>query len=419
MNERQYITYRKIKAFFRSLAFYICRIFPIEKNLICVCTFEGKGGFGCNPKYIVQELHKEDPNLKFVWLVNKPGEHKFPDYIKEVPDTLWSSAYWLTRSKVWIDNYRKPLGTVKRKEQYYINTWHGCVGFKPIGLWRGDKFSKIAYLVSKNDSDMIDRLIVSNDWSAEVFVKGMVYDGKILKLGQAREDVMSYDRKEVRTSVRKNYKLPSDSRIVLYAPTYRESGMKTNRQVFSEQTSIDINLLKKSLHDKFGGEWYVLEKLHPQLAAAQKVSDPSVIDVSKEDDTNWLIAASDAVVTDFSSVGFEAGAYGIPVFLYMDDIEEYVGDRGNLCFEIHDDGTITNNKQMAPDFDVEVPFTVIRSNNEIPEKIGAFDLNTYQDNANEMTRRLGWLKDGKSAEKVAKIIFEKLKVDIKKQYFKL
>lgn len=406
MNERHYIIYRKIKAAFRSAAFFLCRIFPIDNKLISVCTFEGKGGFGCNPKYIVQELHKEDPNLKFVWLVNKVGEHKFPEYIKEVPNTLWSSAYWLTRSKVWIDNYRKPLGTVKRKGQYYINTWHGCVGFKPIGLWRGDKFSKIAYLVSKNDSDMIDRLIVSNDWSAEVFVKGMVYDGKILKLGQAREDVMSYDRKEVRTSVRKNYKLPSDSRIVLYAPTYRESGMKTNRQVFSEQTSIDINLLKKSLHDKFGGEWFVLEKLHPQLAATQHVSDPSVIDVSKEDDTNWLIAASDAVVTDFSSVGFEAGAYGIPVFLYMDDIEEYMGDRGKLCFEIHEDDTITNNKQMAPDFDVEVPFVVIRNNREMEEKISSFDISNYLKQTEQMTKQLRWVKTGVASYKISDIIIK-------------
>lgn len=408
MTERQYIAYRKIKAAVRSVAFYLCRIFPIDRNLICVCTFEGKGGFGCNPKYIVQELHKERPDLKFVWLVNRVGEHEFPDYIRQVPNSFWSSAYYLTRSKVWIDNYRKPLGTVKRKGQYYINTWHGCVGFKPIGLWRGEKFSRIAYLVSKNDSDMIDRLIVSNDWSAEVFVRGMVYDGKILTLGQAREDVMSYDRTAVRVSVREKYKLPVDSRIVLYAPTYRESGMKTNRQVYSEQTSIDISLLKKSLYDKFGGEWYVLEKLHPQLAATQKVSDPSVIDVSKEDDTNWLIAASDAVVTDYSSVGFEAGAYGIPVFLYMDDIEEYMGDRGGLCFEIHDDGTITNNKQMAPDFDVEVPFAVIRNNEEMTEKIALFDIDSYLEKTKKMAEHLGWVKDGKASNRISKLINEKI-----------
>lgn len=407
MNENSYIKYRKLKAFSCSLMYYFCRIFPIKNRRITVVAYEGKGGFGCNPKYIVQELHKENDMIEIVWLVNDLNKN-FPDYIKVKKNTLWNRAYYLSTSKVWIDNYRKPLGTKKRKGQYYINTWHGCVGFKPIGLWRGEKFSRIAYLVSKNDSDMIDRLIVSNDWSAEVFVRGMVYDGKILKLGQAREDVMSYDRAAVRASVRDKYNLPADSRIVLYAPTYRESGMKTNRQVFSEQSSIDINLLKKSLHDRFGGEWYVLEKLHPQLAATRHAFDPSVIDVSREDDTNWLIAASDAVVTDFSSVGFEAGAYGIPVFLYMDDLEEYVGDRGKLCFEIHDDDTITNNKQMAPDFDVEVPFTVIKSNEELPEKIGAFDSNMYRERTKEMTRKLGWINDGKSAERSAKIIVDLL-----------
>lgn len=404
MNEDQYILYRKLKAAIRSAAFYLCRIFPIDNKLISVCTFEGKGGFGCNPKYIVQELHRERPDLKFVWLVNKVGEHKFPDYIKEVPNGFWSSAYWLTRSKVWIDNYRKPLGTVKRKGQYYLNTWHGCIGFKPIGLWRGEKFSKIAYLVSKNDSEMIDCLVVNNDWSARMMVKGMVYDGTILKLGQAREDVMSYDRTEIRNSVREKYKLPDDSKIVLYAPTYRESGMKTTRHVFGEQSSIDIGLLKKSLHEKFGGEWYVLAKLHPQLANTNTIDDKNVIDVSKEEDTNRLIAASDAVVTDFSTVAFESGAYGIPVFLYMDDIEEYVEDRGNLCFEIHDDDTITNNKKMVPDFDVNVPFVVIRNNQELTDKIVSFNMEKYLDNIEKMVQKLNWVKDGKSSVRSADMI---------------
>lgn len=383
------------------MAFCLCRIFPVDNTLISVCTFEGKGGFCCNPKYIVQELHKNRPDLKFVWLVNRIGEHKFPDYIREVPNSLWSSAYWLSRSKIWIDNYRKPLGTVKRKGQYYLNTWHGCIGFKPIGLWRGDKFSKIAYMVSKNDSDMIDCLVVNNDWSAEMMVKGMVYDGTILKLGQAREDVMSYDRTEIRTSVRQKYDLPRNSKVALYAPTYRESDMKTNRRVFSERTTIDIELLKKSLQQRFGGEWFVLEKLHPQLAETHSIDDKNVIDVSKEEDTNRLIAASDAVITDFSTVAFEAGAYGIPVFLYMDDIDKYVNDRGNLCFEINSDDTITSNKYMVPDFDIKVPFVVIRNNEEIEEKIAAFDINDYLKQTEKMTYQLGWVKNGKASKKIA------------------
>ena len=52
--ERAYIRKRKRAAFLHSLCFYVCRLFPIKKNLVSVCTFEGRGGFGCNPKYVVQ-----------------------------------------------------------------------------------------------------------------------------------------------------------------------------------------------------------------------------------------------------------------------------------------------------------------------------------------------------------------------------
>lgn len=401
-----YVLYRRLKAFGKTICFHLCRIFPIDQQLISVCTFEGKGGFGCNPKYIVQALHEKRPDLKFVWLVNKIGEHNFPDYIKEVSNSFWSSAYWLTRSKVWIDNYRKPLGTVKRKGQYYLNTWHGSVGFKPIGLWRGEKFSKIAYLVSKNDSDMIDCLIVNSDWSAKMMVKGMVYDGTILKLGQAREDVMLYDSTEIRTSVRKKYNLPENARIVLYAPTYRESNMQTTRKVFSEQTSIDIGLLKKSLQERFGGDWYVLAKLHPQLAESHSIKDTNVIDVSREDDTNRLIAAADVVVTDFSNVAFEAGAYGIPVFQYIDDLSDYISSRGNLFFNINDDGSVVNNEDLVEGFNVKTPFIVMKSNDEMVDKIKSFNEKDYLMTANEMTEKMGWVKDGQASYNAASVIIK-------------
>lgn len=65
---------------------------------------------------------------------------------------------------VWIDNYRKPFGTCKRKGQYYLNVNHYTIGIKCTGLLRGKGFSEMAYLVSKNDSDMIDHLVIDSDW---------------------------------------------------------------------------------------------------------------------------------------------------------------------------------------------------------------------------------------------------------------
>ena len=116
--EDLYILKRRIKALCNSMCFYFCRVFPIDKKLVSVCTFEGKGGFGCNPRYIVEELHRRNPEYEFIWFVNDMNK-EFPDYIRKVPNDLKNRAYWLSTSKIWIDNYRKPYGTIKRKGQYY------------------------------------------------------------------------------------------------------------------------------------------------------------------------------------------------------------------------------------------------------------------------------------------------------------
>ena len=193
MNAQNYIRYRKLKAFGNRICFLLCRIFPIKKNMVCICSFEGKGGFGCNPKYIVEELHKRNKNYEFVWFVNDMKKI-FPAYIKKVPNTLFSRVYWLSISKIWIDNYRKPYGTCKRKGQYYINTWHASIGFKSIGLWRGSAFSTMAYLVSKNDSDMIDDVVIDSEWCAQMYPKGMIYNGNYLRTGSPRCDALYGDR---------------------------------------------------------------------------------------------------------------------------------------------------------------------------------------------------------------------------------
>ena len=132
---------------------------------------------------------------------------EFPDYIKKVSNTLWNRAHYLSTSKVWIDNYRKPYGTIKRKGQYYLNVNHYTVGIKCTGLWRGDGFSKMAYLVSKNDSDMIDDLVIDSDWCEIVSPKGLVYDGTYLKSGAPRCDVLIGDRREFKERFRKKHNL--------------------------------------------------------------------------------------------------------------------------------------------------------------------------------------------------------------------
>ncbi len=412
MKEKGYLFYRKMKAGLNKLCFYLCSVFPIQKNLISVCTFEGKGGFGCNPKYIVQELHRRNPNYKFVWFVNDMDK-QFPEYIKKVPNTLWSRAYWLSVSKVWIDNYRKPYGTRKRKHQYYMNTWHGATGFKSIGLWRGSAFSKIAYMVSKNDSDMIDCIPVDSEWCAQYFHKGLVYDGEFMKTGTARCDIMYGERQRERIGFREKYNIDKDVRIVMFAPTFREKSVDGKRIVFSELWTIDFKRMLQSFEKKFGGKWVLCLRLHPQVAECMSqmqdlgVQD-KIVDVSREDDMYEALAAMDALVTDYSSVAMDAGIAKMPVFIYADDIEKYVNDRGSLTWnmETRKSGVIKNNPEKTPNIELELPFAIAENNDELEHNIIDFDMNIYEEKVQKFNDTIQLVFDGKACIRVADKIEE-------------
>ena len=408
--EELYIFRRRLKAFVNSIAFYLCRIFPIKKNLISVCTFEGKGGFGCNPKYLVQELHKRDSGYEFVWFVNDTTK-EFPDYIKKVPNTWWSRAYWLTRSKVWIDNYRKPYGTVKRKGQYYLNVNHYTIGIKCTGLWRGDGFSKMAYLVSENDSNMIDDLVIDSKWCEIVSPKGLVYKGTYLKTGAPRCDVLYGDRTNYRDHFREKHNLPSDAKVVMFAPTFREGAVNGKRRVYSEVWTIDFKRLINNLKKKFGGTWYICVKVHPQLAETfAEYKNPDIqdrlINESKADDMYEILAGIDAYITDYSSACFEAAFAKIPVFIYADDIQKYANDRGALMWNIATDplDNVRNNKAMTPEFNLKFPFSIARNNEELEENLNEFDKDYYERELDEAFAEMELVFEGNAGKRIVDTI---------------
>lgn len=407
MNEQNYIRYRKIKAFGNQICFRLCRIFPIKRNRVSICTFEGKGGFGCNPKYIVEELHRRNKDYEFIWFVNDMKK-EFPSYIKKVPNTLWNRAYWLSTSKIWIDNYRKPYGTCKRKKQYYINTWHATIGFKSIGLWRGKEFSKMAYLVSKNDSDMIDKIVIDSEWCAEMYPKGMVYNGGFLWAGAPRCDVLYGNREKYKEQFCKKYNISKEIKLVMFAPTFREGSVNGKRTVFSEVWTLDFRRLLDNLEKQFGGEWYLCLRIHPQLASSVKEYKDEylkerLIDASQADDMYEILAAMDAFITDYSSAAMDAGYTHMPVFIYADDIEKYLNDRGSMLWNMSTDSynPVSNNKDMTPNIDTVLPYPIAQNNDELENNILKFDEYKYNSMLKQFEKDVQLVFDGKASVRVA------------------
>ena len=410
IKEELYIRKRRFQAFLHSVQFYLCRVFPIKKNRIAVCTFEGRGGFGCNPKYIVEELHRRDTDLEIVWLVNDMSK-EFPKYIKKVPNTNWSRAYWLSTSKVWIDNYRTRYGTKKRKGQYYLNTNHYTLGIKTVGLWRGKGFSKMAYLVSKSDSDLIDELVIDSKFCEIMCPKGLIYEGSYLKTGAPRCDILYGDRTIIKRAYREKKGLSEDAKILLFAPTFREGAKDGKRFVYSEIWTIDFRRLLSNMESKFGGTWYICFRVHPQLAATfGEYKNPDIegriLNESQADDLYEIMAAMDAYLTDYSSACFEAGFAKMPVFIYADDIKQYETDRGSLFWNMATDSldNVRSNPDIFPGFDVQFPFLIATNNGELEKCIKAFDEEKYSECLDRFFSKNELVFTGKASAEIAERI---------------
>lgn len=405
--EQKYIAKRIWKARMQSIPFYLFRIFPIRKRKIVFCCIEGTTGYTCNPKYIAEELLRRNAGYELVWLVNDSSK-KFPQEIKVVNNTLWRRAYHLTTAHFWIDNSRKQLEARKRKGQVYIQTWHAKLGFKPTCLDRGASFSKIAYLVSKHDSDMIDYVLSNSKWYDDTLPTGMLYHGKILRTGSPRCDILVNDKDGIRNQVRTVYSLPEDARILMYAPTFRGGSQGTNRAIEVNQGFPDYKRLIHALEQYMGGRWYIFLRLHPQLVArnmdqgvadgkekdsgeVRQATEPNmtnpVIDVSRVDDMYEILAGCDAFMTDYSSAAFDAAVMKVPVFLYADDYKQYEGERGKLLWDLR-----------------KLPFPLALNDEELERQIRDFDEPRYLRELDKLFQETEMVEDGNAAAHVVDTI---------------
>lgn len=398
--EVDYIRKRKLKAMLSKIPYYIFGMLPIKKNKIVFSAFEG-GGYCCNPKYIAEELIKREhecgEKYELIWLVNDTSK-KFPVEIKKKKNNLFNRAYQLSTANVWVDNARKNYGTRKRKNQYYILTWHGMIGFKPVGRLRGESFSKIAELVSMDDAKNVDVLLSNSDWCSDVWSNAF-WNEPVVKTGSPRCDVLFNHRDKKRGEIRQKYGLKKETNIVMCAPTFRGGSQAEERKVLAETSTIDFKQLKANLEEKFGGEWIVFVRLHPQLAlrgiSLDMNKEDGIIDVTLVDDMYELLAATDAFVSDYSSAAFDAALLKIPVFLYVDDLDDYVADRGKLLWLFED-----------------IPFSMAKNNMELEMIIKEFDKEKYLKKIDKTFYKMGLFEDGKASKRVVDLIIDKTTITI-------
>ena len=185
------------------------------------------------------------------------------------------------------------------------------------------------------------------------------------------------------------------------------------KELFSEIWTLDFQRLLKNLSQRFGGEWYLCLRVHPQLVESVEEYKHSelkeyLIDESKADDMYEVLAAMDAYITDYSSAAMDASYAHMPVFIYADDIEKYVKDRGSMLWNLSTDSKVIvkNNKEMTPNIDVDLPYSISQNNEELEANILGFDEKEYLDKMQQFEEAVELVFDGKASQRVCDYLEE-------------
>jgi len=371
---------RYLRACFSVLFFLI----PIKQNKIVICSYYGKG-YGDNGKYIVERIINKGLDYDIVWLLNKDlmKKNSLPTQVRAVKYGSLRGLYELATAKVWIDNCRKEFYSIKRKGQFYIQTWHGGIALKRIEKDVQEKLSADYIRMAKKDSKMADLFISNSRFCTEMYRRAFWYEGRILECGSPRNDILLSSDTHVKEKVRGYFDLDENTKILIYAPTFRAD-------YSVDAYKLNFNELIKVVEKKIGGKWCVLVRLHPNVSYKSNFINynSKVMNATHYEDMYELLAVSDILITDYSSTMFEFSLTYKPVFLYAPDIESYKKDR-NFYFDIF-----------------ALPFPVAEDQQQLHMQIENFDQESYSMRLKDFFEQLGILEKGNASDKVVEEIMK-------------
>ena len=105
---------------------------------------------------------------------------------------------------------------------------------------------------------------------------------------------------------------------------------------------------------------------------------------------NELIRGSDLLITDDSSVRFDAMEGRKKVVIYAEDIDQYVDDRG-FYFDIRN-----------------LPFPVVENNDELISCLHSFDSESYEQAVRKFQEEVGLFSDGNASRRTVKYILKRI-----------
>lgn len=296
---------------------------PTNGHKVLFATTEGRYNDSCRP--IAEYLHDFSQEIEIVWVYrDKSFIDELPAYVK--PVLFESKEYYkeLATSCAWIFCYLIPQGTIKRKNQLYIQVWHGDKPIKTIAneAAKGSKLYRNRTAGRRfSENELCDYFVTGSDLFTDIWRRSVGYEGIVVSSGLPRNDVLLKDS-DYGDEVRYHLGIPSENMILTYAPTFRDHHIDNG----DIGTDIDLVCVLDALEEVYGRPWTCFKRSHGGKAIhlGSTGEDERIIDMSTYADMTDLLVVSDLLITDYSSCAGDFAYTGRPIILYQDDYDLYV-----------------------------------------------------------------------------------------------
>ena len=314
-------------------------IIPKQNNYwVFPVYFIGKGDF-TDSNLAVFDRIKNDPKIKKIILTRDIKITANGENIIIIPMNSFKAAWYLLRSNiifvqhsVWLD-LSKAIFQIKYP-----------LGRKIVNLWHGIAIKDISHANTGiiNDRSILEipnyKVITSSDTDNENMQKafnGMKKEDFWIT-GLPRNDFLIMGENELPNSYKLELEelrgLVNGKKLILYAPTYRETNVSGSYYDFSEEEldKLERYLIKNNFI--LGLRYHIYRKpdCHEKILKRKNIIDLSAEVIS---DVRLIIRESDLIITDYSSLYVDALYIEKKCISFAYDYEHYLKTQRGFFYD--------------------------------------------------------------------------------------
>jgi len=314
--------YKNIRSLSQLLLYFVTRPlyylgFLIPKDPF-IWVFGNTFGFKDNARYLFTYIRDNHPEIRPIWIANKDPKNtaiRFR-YLRFSVIGIWLQY----RAGVcFVSTGQSDLAGFTLARTNIIQLWHG-IPIKQILLDSPEtlpfkKRSSLAYKISlkflKSTLQRYSLIIASSETVQERLASAF-------GLPKQRFEITGYPRHDILFENSKDCK-----KWILYAPTWRRSphdALTITNAICNHEFIDEIAKLGYKL-------WLSIHPLNKQIEEKFKHIRGLQI-VADDQDVNYVLAQSEILITDYSSIAVDFSMLNRKVIFYTPDMNEYLQERG-------------------------------------------------------------------------------------------